>query len=183
MRACEWGGASGKRGGGVTPAGGKSSPPAPPAPPVLQAPAPGERRLILAGTYEVDSGRSGFMCFASRITRADGSGRKSHPCPWTEVLPISPTVRIWVVLTTSGVTRARLWASAGRLHALVGLHVVLTYVPNSFRFPTEVPETHCEYRKKHCARRRVHDFGGPVRAWARPCGSPRAVGLWRCLTP
>src|SRR5207244_1762824 len=47
--------------------------------PVLQAPAPVERWLVLAGTYEVDSGRSGFMCFASRITRADGSGRKSHP--------------------------------------------------------------------------------------------------------
>src|SRR5947208_13449882 len=70
-------------------------------------------------------------------------------------LPISPTVRIWVVLTTSGVTRARLWASAGRLHALVGVHVVLTYVPNSFRFPTEVPETHCECRKKHCFVERI----------------------------
>src|SRR5207249_6970800 len=81
---------------------------------VLQAPAPVERWLVLAGTYEADLGRSGFMCFASRITRADESGRKSHPCPWTEVLPISPTVRIWVVLTTSGVTRARLWASAAR---------------------------------------------------------------------
>src|SRR5207247_7386304 len=79
---------------------------------VLQAPAPVERRLILAGTYEADLGRSGVMCFASRITRADESGRKSHPCPWTEVLPISPTVRIWVVLTTSAVTRARSRASA-----------------------------------------------------------------------